>query len=180
MRSMAGYAIRRFPGCLQGFSMAAFEVVRQYPDMAFTAKLRDVLRRRNPDKSALVRHGKGRVPRVAAVAALAGYIILSVPACLPGLNDRLKLGLHGIRCMTGDAQILFDLFPGPGLCQKTPLKLLTVSRVARCRENKKSKNGYEYIFHRQILPQNNRTTHRMRRNMNTPRRIGLFRTFFSR
>jgi hypothetical protein len=93
---MAGNTVWTFTGRLQCLAMSAFEIIFQYADVTFAAKLGYFRMPRQTNKPPFMGHCHSSVPAVSAVTVMTGNIILIVPAHFPFLGDSLELIAHHI------------------------------------------------------------------------------------
>jgi len=178
VRSVADHAMRTFARGTKGLPVAALQVVLQDADVAFSAELGDLARRRGADKAPLVRHGHRGVLRVAAVAVVAGNVVLGMPALLPLIGDVPEGRLHLFRGVAVDAGVLLDPLAHPGLGQELPGEILLVSCRSERGEAYDHHHGQDKVPH-QDLPQNMRMSHRMKAKRKRTRSMGRFMMFFS-
>src|SRR5208283_4877245 len=94
--------------------------------MAFPTEFWDFTCLWHTDKTPLARHGHGCILGISAVAIMAGYIVLSMPARLPILDNDSVLLFHGIRRMTADTGIFRKLFARPRFREKLFFKNLFI------------------------------------------------------
>src|SRR5208337_4446694 len=94
--------------------------------MAFSTEFGDFTGLRHSDKTPLGRHGHGCILGISAVAIMTGYLVPSMPARLPILDNHPVLLFHGIRRMTADTGIFLKLFACPWFREKLFFKNLFI------------------------------------------------------
>src|SRR5208282_1981366 len=94
--------------------------------MAFSTEFWDFSGFCHSNKTPLARHGHSCILGISAVTIMTGYLVLSMPARLPILDNHSVLLYHGIRRMTADTDIFLKLFACPWFREKLFFKNLFI------------------------------------------------------